>query len=96
MRKTVVLTMIFFGAGLLVSSSAHADVALIAQGLAKTVFAVFQLPASMIAGSTQSFPLGLLTGTVAGTMKMAVGTVIGAADMARGAAPYAKYAIFAL
>ncbi len=77
-------------------STAHANMALIAQGFAKTMYALVQVPASMIVGSTQSFPLGIVTGAVAGTMKMAVGTVMGAADMARGAAPYAKYAIFAL
>lgn len=75
---------------------AFADVGLIAQGLAKTLYAVAQLPANMIAGSAQSFPIGLVTGTVAGSMKMMAGTVMGAFDMARGAAPYAKYMIFAL
>lgn len=77
-------------------STARADVGLIAQGLAKTMYALVQVPTNMIAGGAQSFPLGIVTGAVTGTMKMAVGTVMGAADMARGAAPYAKYAIFAL
>ena len=78
------------------SPPASAGLELIAQGVAKTIHAVVQLPANMIEGSTQSFPLGLVTGTVAGGVKMVAGTVSGAFDMARGAAPYAKYMIFAL
>ena len=96
MKKTPFILLILLGADLLSPSPARADVALIASGLAKTMYALVQVPANMIAGGAQSFPLGIVTGAVAGTMKMAVGTVMGAADMARGAAPYAKYAIFAL
>ena len=96
MKKTPFILLILLGAGLITLPSAHADVALIAQGLAKTLYAVAQVPASMLAGSTHAFPFGLITGAVTGTVKMAAGTVMGAADMARGTAPYAKYAIFAL
>jgi hypothetical protein len=76
------------------SVPAFANVGLIAQGAAKTLHAVFQLPANMVTGGVQSFPLGIVTGTVAGSVKMVAGTVSGAFDMARGAAPYAKYLIF--
>ncbi len=76
------------------SVPAFADVDLIFRGAAKTLYAVAQLPANMIQGTTQSFPFGLVTGTVAGTAKMVTGTVMGAVDMARGAAPYAKYLVF--
>ena len=96
MKKAPIFFLFFLLAGLFSPLPARADVALIAQGLAKTIYAVAQVPANMIAGSTQSFPFGLVTGAIAGTVKMAAGTVMGAADMARGAAPYAKYAIFAL
>ena len=82
--------------GLVNPPSAFASIGLIAQGLAKTVYAVFQLPVSILAGSTQSFPLGIVTGAVSGSVKAVTGTVMGAVDMARGAAPYAKYAVFAL
>ncbi len=74
--------------------SAHASLGLIAQGLAKTVYAVFRVPADMMAGSTQAFPLGIVTGAVSGSMKAVAGTVMGGFDMARGAAPYAKYLVF--
>lgn len=94
MKKTPIFLLFFLTAVFLAPSTAHANPGLIFRGLAKTVYAVAQVPANMIQGSAQSFPLGMVTGAVAGTMKMAVGTVMGAADMARGAAPYAKYAVF--
>ncbi len=87
---------VFLAAALLNPPPASASVGLIAQGLAKTLYAVVQLPASIISGSTQSFPFGIIGGTIAGSMKAVAGTVLGAADMARGAAPYAKYAALAL
>ena len=96
MKKTPFILLILLGAGLLSPSSARADMARIAGGLAKTMYALVQVPANMVAGGAQSFPLGLVTGAVTGTVKMAVGTVMGVADMAAGAAPYAKYAVFAL
>ncbi len=71
------------------------DIATITQGVARTLFSVFDLPKDMITGATNSFPLGLITGTITGTMKMVTGTVLGVADIARGAAPYAKYAALA-
>lgn len=73
---------------------ADGNLGLVVQGLAKTVHAVFQLPANIATGGIQQFPIGLVTGTVAGSVKMVAGTVSGAFDMARGAAPYAKYLIF--
>lgn len=94
MKNTPIFLFFFTAAVFLAPSTAHANPGLIFRGLAKTIYAVAQVPASMIQGSTQSFPLGIVTGAVAGTMKMTVGTVMGAVDMARGAAPYAKYAVF--
>ena len=75
---------------------AYADnIGLIVRGIAKTLLSVAELPASMISGGAQSFPLGILTGTVVGAVKMVGGTLMGAVDIARGAAPYAKYAAIA-
>ena len=90
------MLLILLAAALVAPSIARADMGLIAQGLAKTMYALVQVPTNMISGGVQSFPFGIVTGAVAGTMKMAAGTVMGAADMARGVAPYAKYAVFAL
>ena len=78
------------------SREAHASVNLIARGLVKTVAAVFEVPKALITGAGSSFPLGIVTGAITGTMRTVAGTVMGATDMARGAAPYAKYALFAL
>ena len=84
--------------GLMLASSirpAYADsMGLIFRGAAKTVAAAFQIPAGMIQGSTQAFPLGLVAGAVTGTFKTIGGVLSGGLDMARGAAPYAKYMVF--
>lgn len=71
------------------------DIGLIFRGVAKTLFSVLQIPGDMIKGSTHVFPLGLIVGAATGTMKAVMGTLSGAADIARGAAPYAKYAALA-
>ena len=71
------------------------NLGLIFRGVAKTVGAVFEIPKAMLVDSTQvMFPFGLLTGAVNGTFRTVGGAVGGALDMARGAAPYAKYLIF--
>ena len=72
------------------------SVGLITRGLAKTLFSIIEIPRDMIANSGTAFPLGLVGGAVRGSMKAVVGTISGVGDIARGAAPYAKYAIFAL
>jgi hypothetical protein len=76
------------------STPAYANPALIMRGVGRTIFSVLQLPAEMLANSGRAFPLGMVAGAVSGTMKAVAGTVIGAADIARGGAPYAKYAVF--
>jgi hypothetical protein len=80
-----------------VPKPAYADnIALITRGVARTLFSAFQIPKEMLANAGHAFPLGLVAGTLNGALKTVVGTVMGAGDIARGAAPYAKYAIFAL
>lgn len=69
---------------------------LIQRGLAKTLFSSLQLPATIVQHTTAFFPLGILTGTVQGTLEAVIGTLSGAVDLAAGAAPYAKYAAFFL
>lgn len=64
------------------------------RGVARTIFSVLEIPKDMIVNSPKAFPLGLIGGTLAGTMKAVTGTVVGAVDIARGAAPYAKYLVF--
>ena len=76
---------------------AYADnVGLIFRGVAKTLFSAFEIPRSMLQDTTRvGFPFGLVTGVVGGSARTVFGTLSGAADIARGAAPYAKYAALA-
>lgn len=76
---------------------ASANPAMILRGVAKTVSAVFQIPAAMIVDSSRAvFPFGLISGAIRGTFRTVGGVFSGAVDMARGGAPYAKYAALAL
>lgn len=95
-RLLLFLVLVFLGSSLL-PKSAHADgIPLIARGIGRTLFSVLQLPKDMIQNGGQAFPLGLVTGAISGTMKAVAGTLVGAVDIARGAAPYAKYAAIAM
>lgn len=71
------------------------DLYLVFRGAARTLFSVVEIPRSIIENPGQvPFPVSLVTGTLAGTVKTVTGTLMGASDMVRGAAPYAKYLIF--
>jgi hypothetical protein len=72
------------------------NMALITRGVARTLFSAFQIPKEILVNAPNAFPLGIVAGTMNGAMKTVVGTIMGAGDIARGAAPYAKYAVFAL
>ncbi len=78
-----------------VPAYADGDIGLIFRGVARTLFSVFEIPRAILEQSTQvMFPFGIVTGTVSGSVRTVVGTLLGAADIARGAAPYAKYMVF--
>jgi len=84
---------------LLSAPSAHAkstDVFLL-RGLGKAVVAVLSIPVGVASGAAQGgFPFGMIGGVIKGTTT-AVGTTISSVfDLARGGAPYAKYAAMAL
>ncbi len=65
------------------------------QGTAKTLLSVFEIPRTMLQHSQNViFPVGLVTGSMVGAVRTVTGTLSGVFDLARGAAPYAKYAIF--
>ena len=90
---------IFFILSLSFSSFAYAenpirDAGIVVGGASKVVGGVFALPVEILKGSTQSFPFGILAGAVKGTFRTLGGVFGGAFDIARGAAPYAKYAAF--
>ena len=70
--------------------------ALLFRGLGKTIVAVLSIPVGMATGAAQGgFPFGMIGGLVKGTASAVGGAVSGAFDLARGGAPYAKYAAFA-
>ena len=92
-KKRILITFLF----LLLFGTAHpayADLGLVASGVAKTLFSAVQIPKDMMANAGTAFPIGLLVGAVSGAVKTVIGTGMGAFDIARGAAPYAKYLIF--
>lgn len=84
----------------LCSSPAHAenpirDAGIVATGASQVVGGALALPVEILKGATQSFPFGIIAGALRGTVKTVGGVFGGAFNMARGAAPYAKYAAFA-
>lgn len=86
---------------LLIPSSGYAgvgeDVSYAARGAGKIVGGVFAIPKAMLQDSGRvMFPFGLVTGAVRGTVQTVTGVVSGVVDVARGGAPYAKYAALAL
>lgn len=83
------------------SSSASAatgnDAAYIVRGGARILGSAFAIPKAMIQDSGRIlFPFGIVTGALRGTVQTVGGIVGGAVDIARGGAPYAKYAALAL
>lgn len=65
------------------------------RGTSKVVHGVIAIPQSMIEDSGRfMFPLGIVTGAVRGSIRTVGSTISGAFDLARAAAPYAKYLIF--
>jgi hypothetical protein len=65
------------------------------RGLARTLATAFEIPKTVLGMTASSLsPVGLVEGVLSGTMKT-VGGLLGASqDLVRGAAPYAKYAVF--
>ena len=70
------------------------DAGYVATGASQVVGGALALPVEILKGATQSFPFGILAGAMRGTVKTLGGVLGGAFNMARGAAPYAKYAAF--
>lgn len=73
------------------------DISYATRGVGKIVGSVFAIPKAMFQDSGHVvFPFGLVTGAIRGTVQTVAGVVSGAVDVARGGAPYAKYAALAL
>ena len=96
MKNLFLLTAMLLPLLVLSPQPAHADsMGLLFRGVARTLFSAFEIPRSILEDSTRvMFPFGILTGTINGTLRMLTGTLAGGLDIARGAAPYAKYAVF--
>lgn len=93
------LSVLFMLLLLLASPWAHAgdgeNVSYIARGAGRMVGGLFAIPKNMLQDSTRvMFPFGLVTGAARGTVQTVTGVLGGTVDVARGAAPYAKYLIF--
>lgn len=73
------------------------DISYAARGAGKIVGSVFAIPKAMLQDSGRVlFPFGLVTGAIRGTVQTVTGVIGGTLDVARGGAPYAKYAALAL
>ncbi|MFH1208830.1 MAG: hypothetical protein V1673_04660 [Candidatus Omnitrophota bacterium] len=73
------------------------NIAYATRGVGKIVGGVFAIPKAMFQDSGRvMFPFGLVTGAIRGTVQTLAGVVGGVVDVARGGAPYAKYAALAL
>jgi hypothetical protein len=73
------------------------DISYATRGVSKIVGGAFAIPKAMFQDSGRVlFPFGLVTGAIRGTFQTVTGVVGGVADVARGGAPYAKYAALAL
>ncbi|MFA5159276.1 MAG: hypothetical protein WC484_02085 [Candidatus Omnitrophota bacterium] len=88
---------VFLASRSVYASSVGEDVSYAARGASKIVGGVFAIPKAMLQDSGRvMFPFGLVTGAIRGTVQTVTGVVGGVADVARGSAPYAKYAAMAL
>jgi len=98
--KTFLVLLLVLGV-LLTSVPAYAavgeDISYASRGAGKIVGGVFAIPKAMLQDSGRVlFPFGLVTGAIRGTVQTVTGVVGGVVDVARGGAPYAKYAALAL
>ena len=98
--KTFLVLLLVLGV-LLVPSPGYGevgeDISYAARGAGKIVGGVFAIPKAMLRDTGRvMFPFGLVTGAIRGTFQTVTGVVSGVVDVARGGAPYAKYAALAL
>lgn len=95
-RKIIRITLFALWMAAAIAPSIYADnIGLIGRGVMKTVSSAFSLPVIILQDSMRGyFPLGVVSGAFRGTYQTVTGTLSGAVDIARGAAPYAKYMVF--
>ncbi len=83
--------LLFLGSGGLFAG--NDNLGLIMNGVGKTVVAAAQVPQAL-SRSGGAFPFGIVNAAMGGSMRALQGALNGASDIARGAAPYAKYMLF--
>ena len=95
MRKRRFIGLIFVALLLFVpiQTNAYAGTQNITVGIAKILYAPFQLPFNIVRDSTGT-PLGPIGGILSGALKMTMSIVSGVVDIATGVAPLAKYGLF--
>jgi len=98
--KTFFVFLLVFGAFLApppLSASDGENIAYATRGAGKIFSSMFAIPKAMLQDTGRVlFPFGLVTGAIRGSVQTVTGVVGGVADVARGGAPYAKYAALAL
>ena len=99
-RLKILLSLLFVVGIFLAPSLGYAevgeDISYAMRGAGKIVGGVFAIPKAMLQDSGRvMFPFGLVTGAIRGTVQTVTGVVGGVVDVARGGAPYAKYAAIA-
>ena len=72
------------------------NISLIFSGVAKLIGTALQVPATILRSSVTGFPFGIIGGAINGSLQAISGVLGGGMDIARGSAPYAKYAALAL
>ncbi len=73
------------------------NIAYIQRGVGRILGSTLAIPTAMVQDSRcVMFPFGIVTGALRGTVRMVGSIVGGVVDVARGGAPYAKYAALAL
>lgn len=71
------------------------DLALITRGVGKTVGTAVAVPINLVGRAATLNPFNMVGGVLSGTARLMKNTISGGTDIARGGAPYAKYAVFA-
>lgn len=88
------IVMVFFLSTQVRAENPVQDISNIAGGTGSVISGAFALPTEIVKGGVSSFPFGIIAGAIRGTF-MTVGSVVsGVFSIAKGAAPYAKYAAF--
>ncbi|MBI3314041.1 MAG: hypothetical protein HYZ83_07380 [Candidatus Omnitrophica bacterium] len=92
----IAIGLLFLSVFCVPSVYAQDNIGLIFRGVARLVGTAFQVPATILRDSITGFPFGVIGGAVNGSFQAVSGVLSGGMDIARGSAPYAKYAALAL